>query len=77
MGQLNEQHFITDFISKVFNAIVAGRNQALDKAMRKDPAFQKIVRDVEQSRQEMRDWIANRLKQDPALARRYKKIRNL
>ena len=43
MQQLNEQHFITDFVKKVFTAILGDRNRALERAMEKDPEFQKAA----------------------------------
>lgn len=75
--QLNEQRFVTDFISKIFNAIIRDRNQALTRAMEKDPAFQKIIADVERSKNELHDWIAKRVKKDPELAKKLKMVRSL
>ena len=66
--------FITDFISKVFNSIVDQRNRALEKALHRDPEYQKILADLEKSRAEMKEHIQRRLEEDPELARRYERI---
>jgi hypothetical protein len=75
--QLNEQRFVTDFISKIFNAIIRDRNQALTRTMEKDPEFQKIIADVEKSKNELHDWIEKRVKKDPELAKKLKMVRSL
>ena len=77
MQQLNEQHFITDFVKKVFNAILGDRNRALERAMQKDPEFQKIIAELAESKKRLENWVAMRAKQDPALAKRMKALRNI
>lgn len=77
MQQLNEQHFITDFVKKVFSAILGDRNRALERAMEKDPEFQKIVADLANSKKQLERWVSMRAKKDPALAKRMKALRNL
>ena len=74
--QLNEQRFVTDFIKRVFNAVVDQRNRALERAMEKDPEFQKIVGDVEKSRRDLEAWVARRAKSDPNLADKLKLVRS-
>lgn len=76
MQQLNE-NFITDVVKKIFNAIINDRNQALDRAMQKDPRFQKILIDVRKSRQELHALIADQLKRNPELAKKYKMVTGL
>ncbi len=77
MQQLNEQNFITDFVKKVFTAILGDRNRALERAMQKDPEFQKIIADLANSKKQLEQWVSMRAKQDPALAKRMKALRNL
>ena len=77
MQQLNEQHFITDFVKKVFAAILGDRNKALERAMQKDPEFQKIIAQLAEDKKRLEQWVAMRAKQDPALAKRMKALRNL
>ena len=75
--QLNEQNFITDFVKKVFAAILGDRNKALERAMQKDPEFQKIIAQLAEDKKRLEKWVAMRAKQDPALAKRMKALRNL
>lgn len=75
--QLNEQKFVTDFISKIFNAIIRDKNQALTRAMEKDPKFQKIIADVARSKNELHDWIEKQVANDPELAKKLKMVRSL
>ncbi len=77
MQHLNEQHFITDFVKKVFAAILGDRNKALERAMQKDPEFQKIIAQLAEDKKRLEQWVAMRAKQDPDLARRMKALRNL
>lgn len=74
--QLNEQQIVTDFISKIFDAIVRDRNQALTRAMEKDPKFKKILANVERSKTELHDWIESRIRRDPELAARLKQVQS-
>ncbi len=75
--QLNEQKIVTDFIRKVFDAILSDRNRALERAMEKDPTFQKIIADVEKSKNELHQWVEARVKKDPKLAQKLAAVRNL
>lgn len=76
MGQeeLNE-NVITDIASAIFNAIISGRNKALEKAMKSDPEFQKIAAEVERTKRNINSWVERELKRDPRLAGRLKAIR--
>jgi len=66
--------FITDFILKVFNAIVQQRNRALEQALQRDPEFQKISAELEKIKARLDEHIQLRLKEDPELARRYERL---
>ncbi len=76
MQQLNE-NIITDIVGKIFNAIINDRNQALDRAMQKDPKYQKILQDVKRSRQQLHALVADQLRRNPELAKKYKMVKGL
>ena len=72
--QLNE-NIVTDIASAILNAIVSGRNKALEKTMKQDPEFQKISAEVERTKRNLNAWVARELKRDPRMADRLKAIR--
>lgn len=74
MGQLDE-NIVTDIAAAIFNAIISGRNKALEKAMRSDPEFQKIAAEVERTKKNINMWVERELKKDDRLAGRLKAIR--
>lgn len=75
MGQQLNENVITNIAGAILNAIVSGRNKALDKAMRSDPEFQKITAEVERTRRNLNVWVERQLRKDPDLARKVKAIR--
>ena len=76
MGQEQlDENVITDIASAIFNAIISGRNKALEKAMRSDPEFQKIAAEVERTKKNINMWVERELKKDDRLAGRLKAIR--
>ncbi len=74
MKKLLTENIIADVVTKIFGAIIDDRNRSLEAAQKKDPRFQKIIADVEKSKKELSGWVAEQLKRDPELARRYKKV---
>lgn len=75
MGQQLNENIITDIASAIFNAIISGRNKALEKTMKSDPEFQKISAEVERTKRNLNAWVARELKRDPRMADRLKAIR--
>lgn len=65
MEQLDEQHFVTDFVKKVFLSIVAQRNKAIEKAMRADPEFKRAAQKAIEARQELEAWVKKEKEKDP------------
>jgi len=76
MGQELNENIITDIASAIFNAIITGRNKALEKAMRSDPEFQKISAEVERTKRNINSWVERELKKDPRMAGRLKALRS-
>ena len=76
MGQQQlDENIVVDIANAIFNAIVSGRNKALEKAMKSDPEFQKIAAEVERTKRNINSWVERELKRDPRLAGRLKAIR--
>ena len=69
---LNE-NFVIDFVQAVFNAIVNNRNQALQKAMEKDPKFQSIVDDIKKGHDDLIKWADEKAKTDPIFAKHWER----
>ncbi|KKL56698.1 hypothetical protein LCGC14_2242830 [marine sediment metagenome] len=77
MEPLNEQNFITNVVKKIFSAIINDRNQSLNRAMQKDPRYQKILADVKKSRRELHALVVDELKRNPKLAAKYRLVKGL
>lgn len=75
--QLNEGNFITDFVKKVFDAILADRNKALERALQNDPEFKRIIANVEKSKAELEQLVARRIAKNPALKKKLAMVRSL
>ena len=55
---LNEDGFVLKFVAAIYNAILNNKKRALERAMQSDPQFRKIVADIEQSKRDLEQWVA-------------------
>ena len=63
--RLDEGTFIDKFINSVFNSIASAKSSSLRKAASRDPEFQKIVKDLEDSRARLIRLVEKRRQEDP------------